>query len=58
MVEIQPGAADQGAETTGNWELKNNSDLLFFKPDAKQAARTLKIVSADKDRLVIAKENG
>ena len=57
MVEIQPGAADQGAETTGKWALKNDGDLLFFKPDAKQSSRTLKIVSADKDRLVIAKEN-
>jgi len=57
MVEIQPGAADEGEETKGKWELRQDNDLVFFKPGAKEPARTLKIISADKDRLVVAKES-
>ncbi len=55
LVEIQPGAADQGEETNGRWELQLGKNLLFFKPGAKQPTRALKIVSADNDRLVVAK---
>ena len=57
MVEIQPGAADEGEETKGKWELRQDNDLVFFKPGAKEPARTLKIISADKDRLVVAKDS-
>jgi|SRR5438270_4756380 len=55
MMEIQPGAADEGQATKGKWELGPKTNLLFFKPGGKEPARTLKIVSADKDRLVVAK---
>jgi len=56
MMEVQPGAADRGEETPGKWELQLGKKLLFFKPGSKEPARTLKIVSADKDRLVIARK--
>ena len=55
MVEIQPGAADAGAETAGKWELQKDDQLAFFKPGAKEPERLLKIVSADADRLVVEK---
>jgi hypothetical protein len=55
LVEIQPGAADQPEETKGRWELQLGKNLLFFKPGAKQPTRAMKIVSADNDRLVVAK---
>ena len=58
MVEIQPGAADAGQESQGNWELQKNARLAFFKPGAKKPARLLQIVSADADRLVVAKPPG
>ena len=56
LVEIQPGAGDQPEQTSGRWELQLGKKLLFFKPDAKQPTRALKIVSADNDRLVVAKD--
>ena len=55
LVEIQPGAADRQQETDGRWELKPGNKLLFFTGDTTRPTRALKIVSADKDRLVIAK---
>jgi hypothetical protein len=55
MLEIQPGAADQSEETKGRWELQLGKNLLFFKPGEEKPARALKIVSADNDRLVVAK---
>ena len=58
MVEIQPGAADQGAEAHGNWEYQGNKNMIVLKPGAKQPGRALKIISADADRLVIAKNPG
>ena len=56
LVEIQPGASDRPEESKGRWELQSGKNLLFFKPGAKQPDRSLKIVSADSDRLVMAKE--
>jgi hypothetical protein len=55
LVEIQPGAADRPEETDGRWELQSGKKLLFFKRGSAQPTRALKIVSADNDRLVIAK---
>ncbi len=56
MVEIQPGAGDAGQESTGKWELRGEKTLAFFKPDAKEPERTLKILSANEDRLVVEKQ--
>ncbi len=56
MVEIQPGPADAGHESPGKWELQGDASLAFFKPCAKEPERTLKILSADENRLVVAKE--
>jgi hypothetical protein len=55
LVEIQPGAGDRPEETDGRWELQLGKKLLFFKPGAKEPTRALKIVSADNDKLVVAK---
>ncbi|HLW36007.1 MAG TPA: hypothetical protein VKS98_10140 [Chthoniobacterales bacterium] len=54
MVDIQPGAADRPEETDGTWKLKSEN-LLFFKPGSDRPSRSLKIVSADNDKLVVAK---
>ena len=56
MVEIQPGAGDAGQESTGKWELRGEKTLAFFKPEAREPERTLKILSADEDRLVVEKQ--
>jgi len=60
MVEIQPGAADQGAEAHGTWEYHGDKKVVMFKPATRGAAstRSLKIISADADRLVVAKNPG
>jgi hypothetical protein len=55
MLEIQPGAADAGEETKGKWDVDKNQRLMFFKPGAKQPTREMKIVSAEANRLVVAK---
>ncbi len=56
MVEIQPGATDAVQESSGKWELEGGKCLAFFRPGATKPARRLKILSADADRLVVAKD--
>jgi hypothetical protein len=55
LVEIQPGAADRPEKTDGRWELQSGKKLVFFKHGSAQPTRSLNIVSANDDRLVVAK---
>ena len=54
FVEIGIAPADGPQESRGSWKLENNQLQLFKKP-SRTAARTLEIVSADKNRLVVKK---
>jgi hypothetical protein len=57
LVEIQSGAADRPQTMQGRWELQSGKKLVFFKHGSAQPSRSLKIVSADNNRLVVAKSS-
>ncbi len=46
---------DGPSETPGSWELDNDNVLTFYLGAEKKPTRSLKIVSADKSRLVVEK---
>ncbi|MBI5032002.1 MAG: hypothetical protein HZB51_15835 [Chloroflexi bacterium] len=46
---------DEPSETSGSWALENDNTLNFYLGAKKKPTRSLKIVSADKSRLVIEK---
>ena len=59
--ELQPGAlidhgvgpGDAATETRGTWSVSADGQLSLFHGAGKKPARVLKIVSAQKDRLVV-----
>jgi hypothetical protein len=55
FIEIGIAAADGPQESAGTWKLFDNK-LELYKPSSSKPARTLQIVSADKDRLVVRKD--
>jgi len=57
MVEIQPGADDRPEKTQGKWELQPGNKLVFFKKGSAEPSRSLKIISAENDKLVVAKNS-
>jgi hypothetical protein len=54
FVDIGIAPADGPQESTGTWKFHDNQ-LELFKPPASTPTRTLQIVSADKNRLVVRK---
>lgn len=54
MTEIGIAPMDGPEETPGKWELRK-SKLSFYKPSSSKPTRTLNIVSADHERLVVEK---
>ena len=46
---------DGPSETSGSWALDNDNTLTFYLGAVKKPARSLKIVSVDKTRLVVEK---
>jgi hypothetical protein len=54
FTEIGIAPADGPVETEGRWTLDDNR-LQFYKPSASTPSRTLQILSADKNRLVVKK---
>lgn len=46
---------DGTTETIGTWKLEDDSTLAFYLGKVKTPSRSLKIISADKDRLVVKK---
>ena len=53
LVETGIGPTDRRQETQGAWKLENDDTLLFYEKARTKPRRTLKIVSLDKDRLVV-----
>ena len=57
LAEIGIAPSDGPQETAGRWELEPGNKLAFYdKQGSRKAARTLQIVSASKDRLIVAKQ--
>jgi|SRR5579864_5771389 len=54
LVEIGIAPADGPTESSGTWSLRGRQ-LQFFKTAETNPSRTLEIVSADRDRLVVKK---
>jgi hypothetical protein len=54
FIDIGIAPTDGPLESSGTWTLQDNR-LQLFTPSSSVAARTLEIVSVDKDRLVVKK---
>src|SRR5947199_9004120 len=55
MIEINPGPTDRPEKTKGSWKVEGRNQLCFFKPGSTRPSRSLKIISAESDKLVVAK---
>ncbi len=55
IVETGPGPTDRPQESQGTWKLDAEDTLSIFEKGKKKPARTMKILSLDKDRLVVRK---
>jgi hypothetical protein len=55
LVEGRPGPTDRPQEAEGTWRLEADGTLTFFHTGESVPYRTLKIVSATRDRLVVGK---
>ena len=55
MIDHGIGAGDAGSETLGTWSAPSAGELAFFHGAAKQPARLLTIIRAERDRLVVKK---
>ena len=55
LVERRPGPTDRPEAADGAWTLSADGTLAFFRKGETAPHRTLKIVSATTDRLVVRK---
>jgi hypothetical protein len=55
LVETGPDPTDRPQESQGTWTLEGEDILSLNETEKKKPKRTLKIVSLDKDRLVVRK---
>jgi hypothetical protein len=55
LVETGPGPTDRPQESQGTWKLEDDGTLSIYEKGKKKPVRTMKIVSLDKDRLVVRK---
>jgi hypothetical protein len=55
LVDIGIGPTDRPQEAQGRWNLADDDRLVFHGKTPLGPSRTLQIVSAEKDRLVIRK---
>jgi hypothetical protein len=53
LVEIGIGPTDRRQESKGTWKLEDDDTLLFYEKKQTKPKRKMKIVSVDKDRLVL-----
>ncbi len=53
LIERGPGPGDAATETRGTWSVSDDGKLCFHHGPGKKAAREMKIVSAQPDRLVV-----
>jgi hypothetical protein len=55
LVDHGIGAVDQREQVEGRWQLEGDNRLAFYKPSESRPYRVLRVVSADRARLVIRK---
>ena len=55
LVETGIGPTDRPQESPGTWKLDEDDTLSIYEKGKKKPVRTMKIVSLDKDRLVVKK---
>jgi hypothetical protein len=55
LVETAVGPADRPQESQGSWELDGDDTLSIYDKGKKKPKRTMKIISLDKERLVVKK---
>lgn len=55
LVETGIGPTDRLQESRGTWKLEDDDTLSIYGKGQKTPKRTMKIVSLDKDRLVVGK---
>jgi hypothetical protein len=53
LVEIGIGSTDRRQESQGTWKLEDDNSLSFYGKAGTKPKRTMKIVSLDKERLVV-----
>jgi hypothetical protein len=53
LIEIGIGPTDRRQESQGAWKLEEKGTLVFYGEARRKPKRTMKIVSVDKDRLVV-----
>jgi hypothetical protein len=53
LVETGIGPTDRPQESRGTWKLEDDDRLTIYEKGRKTPKRTMKIVSLDKDRLVV-----
>ena len=55
LVDIGIGPVDRPQETHGTWSLESEDTLLLFLGGAGQPSRVLKVLSVDRNRLIVQK---
>lgn len=55
LVEIGPAPDDRIQSQKGTWEVTQDGDLIIRPESPKRTSQLLKIVSAEKDKLVVKK---
>jgi hypothetical protein len=55
LAETGIGPTDRPQESRGTWKLDTDGTLSLYEKGKKKPARTMKIVSLDKERLVVRK---
>ena len=53
LIERGPGPGDAATATRGTWRVTEKGELSFFRDGGKKAARVLKVVSVQPDRLAV-----
>ena len=55
LVETGIGPTDRPQESQGTWKLDEDDNLSIYEKGRKKPVRTMKIVSLDKEKLVVRK---
>jgi hypothetical protein len=55
MIELRIGPTDRLEQVPGKWRLEGGDRLLFYEQSSPNPTRTMQIISAEEDRLVIKK---
>ena len=53
LIEHDVGANDAGAQAAGRWSMMGKDEIAFFRGTSVRPTRLWRIVTAEKDRLVL-----